>query len=72
MRTGADLTEASLTNKWSTTRKAMEVYKHIEKGDYDPIDKAKNPFVLIEVSRMLHGGSDQSPSTTTSASLCDC
>lgn len=44
-----------MTNKWSTMKEAMELYKHIQREEYEPIEKTKNPFVLIQVSKMLHG-----------------
>lgn len=35
---------------------AQEIYNKIQSEDYAVIDKMKNPFVLIQVSKMIHGG----------------
>ena len=34
---------------------AQEIYKKIQNEEYEIIEKMKNPFVLIQVSKLIHG-----------------
>lgn len=34
---------------------SQEIYRKIEAEEYSAIDEVKNPFVLLNVSKMIHG-----------------
>lgn len=42
---------------------AQEIYKKIQSEDYSMIEKMKNPFVLIQVSKMIHGEAETDAQT---------
>lgn len=51
------LIEDAIMNERSVMFEAQEIYKKIQMEDYGDIDRMKNPFVLIQVSKLIHGES---------------
>ncbi|MEL6803174.1 MAG: hypothetical protein AAFO91_05230 [Bacteroidota bacterium] len=45
----------SLKSERSVMSRALELFRFIQNEEYSNIEQMKNPFVLIELSKLIHG-----------------